>query len=86
MRVFTTALMFLGAVARASSPDGGRAAGIDLDLHQPFTAAPPRPAPGATLASVYVPAVSAVAPEIVAPKASVCPPVTVKASPPLFES
>ena len=50
VRVFTTALMFLGAVARASSPDGGRAAGLDLDLHQPFTAAPPRPAPGATLA------------------------------------
>jgi hypothetical protein len=48
-RVVTT-LMILGAVARASSPDGGRATGLDLELHEAFTAAPPRPSPGATLA------------------------------------
>jgi hypothetical protein len=42
--------MVLGAVARASSPDAGHAAKIDLDLPPPpLMAASPRPAPGATL-------------------------------------
>ena len=43
--------MLFGVVARASSPDAGRPAKIDLELRQPpLTADAPRPSPGATLA------------------------------------
>jgi len=42
--------MFFGGVARASSPDAGRAAKVDLDLRPPpLAAASPRPSPGASL-------------------------------------
>jgi hypothetical protein len=43
-------LMFFGAVARASSPDAGRAAKVDLDLRPPpLASASPRPSHGASL-------------------------------------
>jgi hypothetical protein len=49
-RTATAALLCFSAVAHAASPDAGRPAKIDLDLHSPPMAAEPRPSPGAILA------------------------------------